>query len=103
MKTTQFHNKNQFLIVSEKEITFQSYESTIAVYDKENETVTLGSKWDFSLTTMKHLYLFISEILPKTNAIKDLISIIQSSYVKNKREEIQKLIDNKIIGYDESL
>lgn len=32
----QFYNKNQFIINTEKEITFQSYDSTIATINKKN-------------------------------------------------------------------
>lgn len=57
----QFHNKNQFVIYGHKTATFQSYESTICLFDEENE-ITLYKDWDYSNTTRKHLYMFLEEI-----------------------------------------
>ncbi len=93
-KVEQFYNKNQFLIYDSKNIIFQSYESTIAKIDKTRRTLTLFKNWDYSNTTRKHLYLFLTDFdIFINNITNELI------YADNKRAYIQKLIDNKIIKY----
>lgn len=101
MKVEQFYNKNQFIIRGGNNITFQSYNSTIAVI--ENNVLTLGRDWDYSHTTLKHLYLFLDDEarydvdFETRNIINDILNS------KNKRAKIQKLIDENIINYDENL
>lgn len=94
----QFYNKNQFIINTEKEITFQSYDSTIATINKKTGVLTLGKDWDYSKTTLKHLYLFLQDY--KCNIECYIYSKIFHGgfdYSKNKRAFLQNLIDNKII------
>lgn len=93
-KVEQFYNKNQFIIRSEDSITFQSYNSTIAML--KNGVLTLGSDWNYSTTTSKHLYKFINDYV----YIKELEELDQKS---NKRAYIQKLIDSGIILYDSTI
>lgn len=85
--------KNQFIIESTEKIVFQSYDSTIAVV--EGQKLTLGKDWNYSATTLKHLYKFMDEY-----ACSYSIMVMSSS---NKRREIQRLIDDGIIGYDATL
>ena len=60
MKVQNFYNKNHFVIFgSDAIVTFQSYNSIIAKIDK-NGTLFLGNDWNYSKTTLKHLYLFIN-------------------------------------------
>ncbi len=101
MKVEQFYNKNQFIIRGGNSITFQSYDSTIAVI--EDRVLTLGRDWDYSRTTLKHLYLFLDdEARYKVDfETKNIINEILNS--KNKRAKIQKLIDENIINYNENL
>lgn len=110
----QFHNKNQFLINSNGNIIFQSYNSTIAILNRDSAgSLTLGKDWDFSKTTLKHLYLFIKEyvqdfceslyIKDDYKFLADNIDFEDFNASKNKRAFIQKLIDNNIIKYDERL
>lgn len=97
----QFYNKNQFLIKGQEDITFQSYKSTIATIDK-NGDLTLFTDWDYSHTTLKHLYLFIRDYFCILNhATRDLL--VDLEYSKNKRAFIQKLIDNKKISLKEGV
>ena len=85
MFVLQLENKNQFIINHEGALYFQSYESLIAKY--EGGKLTLYPHWDYSRTTLKHLYIFLFRY-----------TYLDLSSVKNKREYIQKLIDNgKII------
>lgn len=60
-KVNQFYNKNQFVIDWDWKTIFQSYDSTIAVMDYENKTLTIWIDWDYSKTTSKHFYLFLSD------------------------------------------
>lgn len=94
----QFYNKNQFIINTEKEITFQSYDSTIATINKKTGVLTLGEDWDYSKTTLKHLYLFLQDY---KNDIEGYIysRIFHKGFgtSKNKQAFLQNLIDNKII------
>ena len=94
----QFYNKNQFIVNTEKEVTFQSYDSTIATINKKTGVLTLGEDWDYSKTTLKHLYLFLQDY---KNNIEDYIysRIFHKGFgtSKNKRAFLQNLIDNKII------
>jgi len=93
MKVKQFYNKNQFIITDTKKFVFQSYDSTIAVV--EGQKLTLGKDWDYSITTLKHLYKFMHEF-----ACRHYCMVMFSG---NKRKEIQRLIDDGTINYDESL
>ncbi len=46
MKVRQLENKNQFVMEDNKKIIFQSYESTIVVYNKDKKAlclVTIGT------------------------------------------------------------
>lgn len=96
-KVEQFYNKNQFLIKGQSGTTFQSYKSTIANIDK-NGDLTLFADWDYSHTTLKHLYLFIRDYFYKLNYnTRDLLTDLE--YSKNKRDFLQKLIDNKKLTY----
>lgn len=96
MKVTNFYNKNQFIIKNGDEIFFQSYESMIAKIDKEG-VLYLGDDWDYSKTTLKHLYLFINDY--KYNMNEKYRKLFNYDFLssKNKKQFIQKLIDNKKI------
>lgn len=101
-KVEQFYNKNQFIIKGANGVTFQSYESTIANINK-NGKLTLFGDWDYSHTTLKHLYLFLVDY--KNNIENFIYSQIFSKgfeYSKNKKQFIQKLIDKKIVKYVEA-
>jgi len=93
MKVKQFYNENQFIIESTEKTVFQSYDSTIAVV--EGQSLTLGKDWDYSKTTLKHLYKFMYEY-----AYHHYRMVMFSG---NKRKEIQRLIDDGTINYDASL
>lgn len=84
---------NQFIIFDETKVTFKSYQSIVAVV--EDDAVTLGIDWDYSQTTLRHLYMFLDEY---ANNIYQLIS-----NKPNKKQAIKQLIDDKIIKYDENL
>lgn len=94
MRVEQFYNKNQFVLFGNGETVFQSYDSTIARIDKNG--LTFGSDWDYSKTTLKHLYLFLNDYCNDKNILKALES-------NNKRKALQNLINLGIIAYDEGL
>ena len=98
-KVEQFYNKNQFIIRGEEGTTFQSYASTIATIDKQGN-LTLFTDWDYSNTTRKHLYLFLSDCRHELNqeTRENLWELTDRS---NKRAFIQNLIDTKKISYKE--
>lgn len=99
-KVEQFYNKNQFIIKGGDGVTFQSYESTIANINKGGK-LTLFSDWDYSHTTLKHLYLFLNDYRSNLEqGIRE--SLWELSEAKNKRQFIQNLIDKKIIKYKEA-
>ena len=50
---------NQFVIKTAKATYFQSYDSVVAKI--ENGKVFVSSYWDYSNTTRKHLYIFLSD------------------------------------------
>jgi len=56
--------KNQYVVESSRERSFQSYNSVCAVWDKEKKTLTLGEDWNRSKTTVKYFWQFVREYLP---------------------------------------
>lgn len=102
MYIRQFYNKNQFIMNDEKKIIFQSYDSIVAVIDKKTGELFFGNDWNYSNTTRKHLYMFLNDYKYEIGA--DLYAAIFRGgfqYSKNKREFLQKLIDQKIIKIKE--
>jgi hypothetical protein len=57
--------KNQFIITSKNEVTFQSYNSKIATYNEDKKILILyGDLWDYSGTTRKHFKTFLNDFTP---------------------------------------
>ena len=54
---------NQFVITEGTRVSFQSYNSLVAVYDTENNVLTFGCDWDYSNTTTKHLSTFLADFV----------------------------------------
>ena len=92
MKVKQLENKNQFILEDDKKLIFQSYESTIAIYDKKKQNIIFGEDWDYSNTTRKHLYIFIDQKLPLNENTNELI---KTKYTNNRKKAIQQLINDK--------
>lgn len=88
--------KNQYIIEFGNMICFQSYDSLIAVYDKEHNSLTLGKYFDYSVTTSKYLKQFIYNYC---------YSIYNKIDFDNKsvKSALYKAIDNNIINYDEDM
>lgn len=94
MQVKQFYNKNQFLIEGDNFKQLQSYDSQVAKI--ENGLLILGSDWDYSRTTLKHVYLFINDFLNWLN--DEQYNLLYDLNAKaNKQEYLKKLIKlNKI-------
>lgn len=50
---------NQIIIEVNKGVIFQSYDSVIAFYNKNDDKVYVTKDWDYSNTTRKH-FLYLS-------------------------------------------
>jgi hypothetical protein len=88
MRVEQVENKNQFSIEHDGSRWFQSYDSLIARWD--GATLTLGRDWDYSKTTLKHLYICLARAVHTT-----WLDGLEDS--PNKKAFIQRLIAlNKI-------
>lgn len=98
MKVKQLENKNQFVILGNNgEIEFQSYNSRIAKINKSG-TLELSSRWDYSKTTLKHLYIFLDRYFyHMDNFIQKELKNILYGKCNNKRASIQKLINDEKI------
>lgn len=92
MKVEQFYNKNQFHLYGEGKDILQSYDSTVVVIDRATRSITLGEDWDYSMTTSKHVYLFLEDY-----------GDINFYGITNKRNYVRKLIENGTIKYDSNL
>lgn len=96
MKVEQFYNKNQFVIYGgDAIVTLQSYNSIVAKINKKG-TLIFGNDWNYSKTTLKHLYLFLNDYkYLASDFTKNLIDKVLKS--TNKKQAIQKLIDDELI------
>ena len=63
MRISNFMHMNQYNIEVNNVVYFQSYESTIAKVHYENgaKVLTLGRDWNYSNTTLRHLYAWLYE------------------------------------------
>lgn len=52
--------RNQFIIIRKDATYFQSYNSVVCKWDGINLVLSLD--WDYSNTTMKHLYIFLEQM-----------------------------------------
>ena len=76
--------KNQFVIESDDGLTisFQSYDSSIASFDRVSKVLTVSDKWDYSKTTVKAFLQFLK----------------QNTYIPVKRSsDVRKLIKDGVI------
>ena len=98
MRVQQFYNKNQFIIFGgDAMFTLQSYNSIVAKIDNKG-TLILGNDWNYSKTTLKHLYLFINDYFSFLCDFTQKLFGYEFNNSQNKKAYIQKLIDNdKII------
>lgn len=97
LKVSQLENKNQFVIESENTTYFQSYESLIAIYYKDSKSLILGKHWDYSRTTLKHLYIYLRKYA------YDVYATLSLEYSKNKKQTIENAIKCNLIAYDKTM
>lgn len=99
MKVEQFENKNQFIIYGDDgSVTFQSYFSECAQVTGGG-TLLLGCDWDYSQTTLRHLYLFLKRFFVSSYKVnpfvrKEVESALNST---NKRKALQDLLNRGVI------
>lgn len=72
--------------------TFQSYNSIVAIYESESKTLALGCDWDFSTTTLKYLYQFLSNININGCNKKAIEKAIKTGFIENNRGDLCKVI-----------
>lgn len=99
-RVEQLEHANQFVILGDGETIFQSYNSVVAIWDFNEHTLTLGKDFDYSNTTLKHLYLFISRYVWNVRGVA-VDEIIE--HAPNKKQALIKLIKKGIIDYDYNL
>lgn len=103
MKVEQYKHANQFHIYGDGNHYLQSYNSLVVKVDGERNTnvvspygyikvITLGFNWDYSLTTLRHVYDFLEEY-----------GNISFDGITNKKQYINKLIEDGTINYDWSM
>lgn len=103
MKVKEMSN-NAYVITNFEtgETVLQSYNSTVAkiykpsyVFGKDDfYLITLGKHWNYSVTTLKHVYNFLLEYAPKE------LNLLNS---RTKKRSIENLIKLGIIQYDENM
>lgn len=96
MKIRQFYHNNQFLLTDNYGNTFlQSYGSVVAKIDR-NGTLTLGEDWNYSNTTLRHVYQFLIDY---EYAIKgEQAEIARKLSTSNKRSDvIYKAVKDKVV------
>ena len=74
---------------------FQSYDSLIAIYDRDNNKLVIGRHWDYSVTTIKYFYQFL-----RYNCYSIWRSLPDG---KSGKDKINKAIDLGLIEYDPNM
>lgn len=89
---------NQFVVESGRYSFFQSYKSLIGVYDKKARRITLGTKWDYSQTTLKYLHKWL-----ESDAFNAWAYIRDQYAGRTLSDTIRKAIDAGAIDYDDGM
>lgn len=72
---------NQFLIITDKGVYFQSYKSIIAFKPDTSGKIILGTDWAYSVTTGKYRNQFLMETKEETQKkIKDGVYIVNPNW-----------------------
>lgn len=80
---SQLANKNQFVIEYNNYTVFQSYNSIMAVYDKEKNSIVIDNdETNFTKTTSKHLYMFFEMFGINIHSKKDLSKAIKAGEIE---------------------
>ena len=91
-KVEQFEHANQFLIITDEEYILQSYDSTVAKIKRDTHNLTLGYDFDYSHTTLRHVYKFIYRY-------GGYIIADELQKAKNKKQFLLKQIKQGFINY----
>ncbi len=92
--------KNNAFVIKNFEtdtIILQSYQTAVVEIrnaSKKRPEIVLGLNWNYSLTTLKHVYAFLEEYAPE-------LDLYLNS--RNKKRRIEELIRLGQIEYDENL
>lgn len=97
MKVTEM-SRNAYVLrnFETDSITLQSYNSEVVRIDnfcEYGKVIVLGKHWDYSITTLKHVYRFLGEYAPE----------IVLNPKKSKKNAIEEQIKNGNIYYNENL
>lgn len=102
MKVSQFLHANQFIIDDENWlITFQSYDSQICDIDYNNKTVRIYENRDYSKTTLRHFYAFLSEYAFTIDR-KTLLQI-KDRKIDNYYQWFRVIFDENVKEFEKSL
>lgn len=89
--------RNQYSIEFPGGVAFQSYDSLIAIFEREDGRLTLGRDFDYSVTTSKWLHEWLRENFPFWDDIR-------SEYQgKSLSDTLRKAMAAGCIGYDENM
>lgn len=77
---------NQFIINMEGYKVFQSYNSTIAIVNWSNDSITLGGDWDYSRTTSKYLYNFLRDLGLDVYRKEDILKAIKEGKIDGRHK-----------------
>lgn len=88
---------NQYIIDIEGKTIFQSYNSIIAILDYNSNTITIGRDWDYSVTTSKYLYNFLSEFISPINSKKQLGSWLEDGVIESRFTTWNVVYDKEVI------
>lgn len=102
MKVSQFLHANQFIIDDENWlITFQSYDSQICDIDYNNKTIRIYENRDYSKTTLRHFYAFLSEYAFTIDR-KTLLQI-KDRKIDNYYQWFRVIFDENVKEFEKSL
>ena len=94
---------NQFVIESDDEsiVSFQSYSSTIATINHNDNTITIGRDWDYSNTTRKYRNAFLAEFVPQI-ADKKILNKLHDECTRDAHGRTKAVINgfNYIIRFE---
>ena len=75
---------NQIIIEVNKGVIFQSYDSVIAFYNKNDGKVYVTKDWDYSSTTRKHfLSFFVTIVMLAVIFVKRILNMSSSKEIMN--------------------
>lgn len=96
MKIRQFYHNNQFVATDDYgNIYLQSYDSIVARIANDC-TLTLGTDWNYSNTTLRHLYRFIDDYSASINQWSEA-RLYELEMAKNKSDIIYRAIKNGLV------